>query len=114
MYSGASCGDALHRQTHAKGARPQPWTGPVPLIARNDNKGCEMLPLCSHAIHMRVEFPRKLEFLAPEVSAKDRKWSPILVSGPLVVILYASWACCSRSVSNLRLIETVLVSMRSD
>ena len=55
---------------------------PYPIFARRDNvailprddEGKERLPGYSNSIHLMAIMPRKMEFSAPGVQAKDRKW----------------------------------------
>ena len=55
---------------------------PYPTFARRDNvtimprddEGRERLPEYSNAIHLTAIMPRKMEFSAPGIQAKDRKW----------------------------------------
>ncbi|KAF5311027.1 hypothetical protein D9619_008104 [Psilocybe cf. subviscida] len=43
-------------------------------IAPREDEGREELPSYSNSIYLRAEMPRKMEFTAPGVQAKDRKW----------------------------------------
>lgn len=54
---------------------PYPHFGPKgsPVVARED-EGTEHLPAYSNSIHLIAILPRKMEFIAPGVQAKDRKW----------------------------------------
>lgn len=45
-----------------------------PNIQPRDDEGKETLPCYSNAIHLVAIMPRKMEFTAPGVQAKDRKW----------------------------------------
>lgn len=55
---------------------------PYPTFARRDNvaimprddEGMECLPEYSNSIHLTAIMPRKMEFSAPGIQAKDRKW----------------------------------------
>lgn len=55
---------------------------PYPIFARRDHvvilprdeEGMERLPDYSNSIHLTAIMPRKMEFSAPGVQAKDRKW----------------------------------------
>ncbi len=48
-------------------------------IAPRDDEGHEVLPPYSNAVYLRAEMPRKAEFTAPGVPAKDRKWRRVVV-----------------------------------
>ncbi|KAF7967016.1 hypothetical protein HWV62_36242 [Athelia sp. TMB] len=43
-------------------------------IQPREDEGRERLPPYSNAIHLRAVLPRKMEFAAPGVQARDRKW----------------------------------------
>ncbi|KAJ7440189.1 hypothetical protein FB451DRAFT_1059027, partial [Mycena latifolia] len=47
-------------------------------IAPRDDEGREALPGYSNAILLRGVMPRKMEFTAPGVQAKDRKWRRVV------------------------------------
>ncbi|KAJ7090795.1 hypothetical protein B0H15DRAFT_906785, partial [Mycena belliarum] len=47
-------------------------------IAPRDDEGREVLPGYSNAILLRGVMPRKMEFSAPGVQAKDRKWRRVV------------------------------------
>ncbi|CCL98217.1 uncharacterized protein FIBRA_00211 [Fibroporia radiculosa] len=49
-----------------------------PAIQPRDEEGKERLPSYSNSIHLAVVMPRKLEFTAPGIQAKDRKWRRVL------------------------------------
>ncbi|KZT71912.1 hypothetical protein DAEQUDRAFT_77811 [Daedalea quercina L-15889] len=51
---------------------------PGPVIQPRDEEGEECLPLYSNAIYLAAVMPRKVEFTAPGVQAKDRKWRRVL------------------------------------
>ncbi|KAJ6558088.1 hypothetical protein B0H19DRAFT_128418 [Mycena capillaripes] len=64
---------------------PSPFFNPAPAhplaqarIAPRDDEGREALPAYSNAILLRGVMPRKMEFSAPGVQAKDRKWRRVL------------------------------------
>ncbi|KAJ7634929.1 hypothetical protein FB45DRAFT_743932 [Roridomyces roridus] len=67
-------------------AAPPPYTLPLgnshPLaqtqVVPRDDEGRETLPVYSNAILLRGEMPRKMEFSAPGVQARDRKWRRVL------------------------------------
>ncbi|PCH35398.1 hypothetical protein WOLCODRAFT_139886 [Wolfiporia cocos MD-104 SS10] len=50
----------------------------MPIIQPRDEEGQERLPPYSNAIHLVAVMPRKLEFIAPGVQARDRKWRRVL------------------------------------
>lgn len=43
-------------------------------IQPRDEEGCEHLPQYTNGIYLRAIMPRKMEFSAPGVQARDRKW----------------------------------------
>src|SRR6266478_2204799 len=45
-----------------------------PVIQPRDEEGCEHLPHYTNDIYLRAIMPRKMEFNAPGVQARDRKW----------------------------------------
>lgn len=45
-----------------------------PTIQPRDEEGCERLPRYTNDIYLRAIMPRKMEFSAPGVQARDRKW----------------------------------------
>ncbi|KAH9073023.1 hypothetical protein EDB83DRAFT_153883 [Lactarius deliciosus] len=45
-----------------------------PAIQPRDEEGCERLPRYTNDIYLRAIMPRKMEFSAPGVQARDRKW----------------------------------------
>ena len=45
-----------------------------PTIQPRDEEGCERLPRYSNDIYLCAIMPRKMEFTAPGVQARDRKW----------------------------------------
>ena len=45
-----------------------------PTIQPRDEEGCERLPRYTNDIYLRAIMPRKMEFTAPGVQARDRKW----------------------------------------
>ena len=47
-------------------------------ILPRDEEGCEHLPHYTNDIYLRAIMPRKMEFSAPGVQARDRKWRRIL------------------------------------
>ena len=47
-------------------------------IQPRDEEGCEHLPGYTNDIYLRAIMPRKMEFSAPGVQARDRKWRRIL------------------------------------
>jgi hypothetical protein len=47
-------------------------------IQPRDEEGCEHLPHYTNDIYLRAIMPRKMEFSAPGVQARDRKWRRIL------------------------------------
>lgn len=51
---------------------------PGPVILPRDEEGRERLPSYSNAIYLAAVMPRKVEFSAPGVQAKDRKWRRVL------------------------------------
>ncbi|KAF7973160.1 hypothetical protein HWV62_15945 [Athelia sp. TMB] len=52
---------------------PHPQRSVFAIQPRED-EGRERLPPYSNAIHLRAVLPRKMEFAAPGVQARDRKW----------------------------------------
>ncbi|KAJ7211274.1 hypothetical protein GGX14DRAFT_449710 [Mycena pura] len=48
------------------------------LIAPRDDEGREVLPPYSNSVLLRAIMPRKMEFTAPGVQARDRKWRRVL------------------------------------
>jgi hypothetical protein len=48
------------------------------IIQPRDEEGCECLPHYTNDIYLRAIMPRKMEFSAPGVQARDRKWRRIL------------------------------------
>ncbi|KAG5636473.1 hypothetical protein H0H81_007891 [Sphagnurus paluster] len=48
------------------------------LIQPRDDEGRERLPPYSNGVYMRGVVPRKMEFSAPGVQARDRKWRRVL------------------------------------
>ncbi|KAJ2933932.1 hypothetical protein H1R20_g3138, partial [Candolleomyces eurysporus] len=65
---------------------PYPTFAPHPFGRQNmfshlqprEDEGREALPSYSNAIYLKAILPRKMEFLAPGVQAKDRKWKRVL------------------------------------
>ncbi|EPS95260.1 hypothetical protein FOMPIDRAFT_1025871 [Fomitopsis schrenkii] len=51
---------------------------PGPVVVPRDEEGRERLPVYSNAIYLAAVMPRKVEFSAPGVQAKDRKWRRVL------------------------------------
>jgi hypothetical protein len=49
-----------------------------PAIQPRDEEGREHLPSYTNDIYLRAIMPRKMEFIAPGVQARDRKWRRIL------------------------------------
>ena len=49
-----------------------------PAIQPRDEEGCERLPRYTNDIYLRAIMPRKMEFSAPGVQARDRKWRRML------------------------------------
>ena len=49
-----------------------------PTILPRDEEGCEHLPHYTNDIYLRAIMPRKMEFSAPGVQARDRKWRRVL------------------------------------
>ncbi|KAG2008459.1 hypothetical protein CC2G_013891 [Coprinopsis cinerea AmutBmut pab1-1] len=47
-------------------------------IQPREDEGKEELPAYSNAIYLKAILPRKMEFVAPGVQAKDRKWKRVL------------------------------------
>jgi len=47
-------------------------------IQPRDEEGCEHLPHYTNGIYLRAIMPRKMEFSAPGVQARDRKWRRVL------------------------------------
>lgn len=47
-------------------------------IQPRDEEGCEHLPHYTNDIYLRAIMPRKMEFSAPGVQARDRKWRRVL------------------------------------
>ena len=47
-------------------------------IEPRDEEGCEHLPHYTNDIYLRAIMPRKMEFSAPGVQARDRKWRRVL------------------------------------
>ena len=47
-------------------------------IQPRDEEGCEHLPQYTNDIYLRAIMPRKMEFSAPGVQARDRKWRRVL------------------------------------
>ena len=45
-----------------------------PTIQPRDEEGCEPLPCYTNDIYLRAIMPRKMEFSAPGVQSRDRKW----------------------------------------
>ena len=45
-----------------------------PAIQPRDEEGCERLPRYTNDIYLRAIMPRKMEFSAPGVQSRDRKW----------------------------------------
>ncbi|KAI9509299.1 hypothetical protein F5148DRAFT_1367256 [Russula earlei] len=45
-----------------------------PTVQPRDEEGCERLPQYTNGIYLRAIMPRKMEFSAPGVQARDRKW----------------------------------------
>lgn len=48
------------------------------MIQPRDEEGCEHLPHYTNDIYLRAIMPRKMEFSAPGVQARDRKWRRVL------------------------------------
>ena len=48
--------------------------GPVQLVFPREEEGAEGLPDYSCSIHIEAYMPRKMEFAAPSVQAKERAW----------------------------------------
>lgn len=64
---------------------PYPTFAPHPsarfakhTIQPRDDEGREVLPPYSNAIYLKAILPRKMEFTAPGLQAKDRKWRRVL------------------------------------
>ena len=51
---------------------------PGPAILPRDEEGQERLPSYSNAVYLAAVMPRKVEFAAPGVQARDRKWRRVL------------------------------------
>ena len=49
-------------------------TSSTPNVQPRDDEGRETLPSYSNSIHLVAIMPRKMEFTAPGIQAKDRKW----------------------------------------
>lgn len=49
-----------------------------PTIQPRDEEGCEHLPYYTNDIYLRAIMPRKMEFSAPGIQARDRKWRRVL------------------------------------
>lgn len=66
--------------------QPQPQTQslsgfgipPETRIAPREDEGTERLPTYTNSIYLRAILPRKMEFTAPGVQAKDRKWRRVV------------------------------------
>ncbi|KZV72763.1 hypothetical protein PENSPDRAFT_649523 [Peniophora sp. CONT] len=78
-------GPSLKRQhslpTFSPNAEPPPYPtfargGPLPLP--REDEGREKLPAYDNDIYLAGVLPRKMEFTAPGVQAKDRKWRKVL------------------------------------
>lgn len=52
--------------------------GGGPAIQPRDEEGKERLPSYSNSIYLTAVMPRKMEFIAPGVQARDRKWRRVL------------------------------------
>ncbi|PPQ99337.1 hypothetical protein CVT24_009151 [Panaeolus cyanescens] len=74
----------------AASAEPPPYPDPdlAPFLTRRaagmkveprEDEGRERLPGYTNDIHIMAVMPRKMEFSAPGVQAKDRKWKRVLV-----------------------------------
>ena len=50
----------------------------APKVTPREDEGKEELPRYSNHIHLKAILPRKVEFVAPGVPAKDRKWRKVL------------------------------------
>ncbi|KAJ2916547.1 hypothetical protein MD484_g3846, partial [Candolleomyces efflorescens] len=65
---------------------PYPTFAPHPFgrasmfghLQPREDEGKEALPAYSNAVYLKAIFPRKMEFSAPGVQAKDRKWKRVL------------------------------------
>lgn len=51
---------------------------PGPVVVPRDEEGRERLPVYTNAIYLAAVMPRKVEFSAPGVQARDRKWRRVL------------------------------------
>ena len=83
--SSSSSGPPLRRRlsmpTFGPSTEPTPYPafqscGPSSTIQiePRDEEGCEHLPHYTNDIYLRAILPRKMEFTAPGVQARDRKW----------------------------------------
>ncbi|KAN0131960.1 hypothetical protein V8E53_010240 [Lactarius tabidus] len=80
-------GPSLHRRlsmpTFGPSSAPPPYPQfrfgeGGPAIQPRDEEGCERLPRYTNEIYLRAIMPRKMEFTAPGVQARDRKWRRML------------------------------------
>jgi hypothetical protein len=73
-----------------------------PSVTPREEEGKENLPPYSNDIHLTAIMPRKMEFTAPGVQAKDRKWRRVLcVLHGTVFKVYR----CPRSVAGVGILE---------
>jgi hypothetical protein len=63
---------AFERRTHPHGLPAQLYIQP------RDDEGQERLPAYSNSIYLKSVVPRKMEFVAAGVQAKDRKWRRVV------------------------------------
>ncbi|KAH8087141.1 hypothetical protein BXZ70DRAFT_541206 [Cristinia sonorae] len=58
---------------------PTYFSSRYPIIQPREEEGREVLPTYSNAIYLCSMMPRKVEFTAPGVQAKERKWRRVIV-----------------------------------
>jgi hypothetical protein len=80
---GPSLRRRLSMPTFGPSSAPPPYPqfrfgGRGPTIQPRDEEGHERLPHYTNDIYLRAVMPRKMEFSAPGVQARDRKWRRIL------------------------------------
>lgn len=85
---GSPVGSRLHRRRsmyelptappayHAVYKRP---AGPAQVVYPREEEGVEGLPDYTCAVHLEGYMPRKMEFTAPSVQARDRSWKRVYV-----------------------------------
>ncbi|KAL4245487.1 hypothetical protein ABKN59_009433 [Abortiporus biennis] len=58
---------------------PHPLASPNQIILPREEEGRESLPPYSNSIYLIAMMPRKMEFTAPNVQAKERRWKRVIV-----------------------------------